>query len=127
MTDKRDKIFSNIFFIPTILIVIYWIITGLIKLYNWISGLSSYNSGWWLSIGNFCLSNLSIIIVIYIIICLQAAGIAEFKFRKNFLKAFFLGLIMTPPVMIAAWGRKRNTNPSKGFPEGFLWNEPSEG
>lgn len=119
MTDKRDKIFSNIFFVPTILIVIYWIITGLIKLYNWLSGLSSYNSGWWFSIGNFCLSNLSIIIVIYIIICLQAAGIAEFKYRKNFLKAFFLGLIMTPLVMIAAWGRKRNTNPSESFPRGI--------
>ncbi|MCK4296015.1 MAG: hypothetical protein KAX28_05090 [Candidatus Marinimicrobia bacterium] len=114
MTDKRDKIFSRIFFIPALLIIIYWIIKGLIKLYNWLSGLPAYNSGWWLSIGNFCLNNLSIIIVIYVIICLQVAGVAEFKLKKNFLKAFFLGLIMSPPVMIAAWGRKRNTNPSKG-------------
>jgi len=57
MTDKRDKIFSKIFFIPALLIVVYWIIKGFIKLYNWLTGLPTYNSDWWLSIGNFCLSN----------------------------------------------------------------------
>lgn len=107
MTDKRDRIYSNIFFIPALLIVVYWIIKGLIKLYNWLSELPAYNSGWWVSIGNFCLSNLSIIIMIYIIICLQVAGVAEFKFKKNFLKAFLLGLVITPPIMMAAWGREK--------------------
>ncbi|RKY54279.1 MAG: hypothetical protein DRP89_05110 [Candidatus Neomarinimicrobiota bacterium] len=107
MTDKRDKIFSKIFFIPALLIVFYWIIKGLIKLYNWLSGLPIYSSGWWLSIGNFCLSNLSIIIMIYVIICLQVAGVAEFKLKKNFLKAFLLGLVETPPIMMAVWGKRR--------------------
>jgi len=37
---------------------------------------------------------------------LQMAGLVEFRFRKNFLKAFLLGIVMTPPGMLLAWGRK---------------------
>jgi hypothetical protein len=60
---------------------------------------------YWASLGQFCVNNLSIIIVVYLIICLQVAGLAEFRFRKNFLKAFLLGIVITPPLMMICWGR----------------------
>jgi hypothetical protein len=38
---------------------------------------------------------------------LQASGLAELKYGKNFLKAFGLALILTPPVMMVVYGHKK--------------------
>ena len=109
MSNKYDSIISKFFLIPAVMIVLYWIVRGVIWLYGWFVELPSYSTEWWVEIGSFCLNNLSIIVVIYIFMCLQVSGLAEFKFRKNFVKAFLLGLVMTPPVMIAVWGRKKES------------------
>jgi len=106
MSETLDKRISKILFFASGLIILYWVIKGLIWLYHWFIGLPPYNSGWWITLGQFCLNNLSIVIVIYLIICLQIAGIAEFRFKKNFLKAFLLGIIITPPLMMIVWGRR---------------------
>ena len=107
MQESVDRRLAKIFLIPAVAIVGYWIIVGLFKLYKWLTGLPSYSSAWWSSIGHFCLDNLSIIIVVYLIVCLQASGIAEFKYQKNFLKAFVLAVFLTPPIMMATWGRRK--------------------
>jgi hypothetical protein len=106
MSESIDKKVSRIVFLASGLIILYWVIKGLIWLYHWFIGLPAYSSGWWTSLGQFCLDNLSIIIVAYLIICLQVAGIAEFRFKQNFLKAFLLGIIITPPLMMVVWGRR---------------------
>jgi len=106
MSEQLDKRISKILFTVSGAIVLYWLVKGLIWLYNWFVSLPAYSAGWWPALGHFCLNNLSIIIVLYLIICLQVAGLAEFRFRKNFLKAFLLGIVITPPGMLLAWGRK---------------------
>jgi hypothetical protein len=105
MNEQLDKRISKILFGISGAIVLYWLVRGLIWLYHWFVGLPPYSSGWWASLGQFCVNNLSIIIVVYLIICLQVAGLAEFRFRKNFLKAFLLGIVITPPLMMICWGR----------------------
>lgn len=107
MDPKKDKRLALIFLIPTITIVLYWLFLGCKWLYHWWLNLPPYNASWWHAIGRFCLNNLSIILAAYMIICLQAAGVVEFKFRRSFLKAFFLGLILTPPIMMVVYGRKK--------------------
>lgn len=106
MSKQLDKRISKILFAVSGAIVLYWLVNGLIWLYDWFAGLLAYNTGLWGPLGQFCLNNLSIIVVVYLVICLQVAGVAEFRFRKNFLKAFLLGIVLTPPGMLIAWGRK---------------------
>ncbi|MCD6100199.1 MAG: hypothetical protein DRP91_07225 [Candidatus Neomarinimicrobiota bacterium] len=105
--NKIDFILSRIFSLGSISIVGYWLYRFFDWFIGWFKDQLPYNKGWWISIGNFLLDNLSIVIAIYFIICLQVSGIAEFKFRKKFLKAFFLSLFLTPPVMMAIYGRRR--------------------
>ena len=104
MTDKSDKRLAGIAAVPALAILLYWVYLGIGKLVEWIGSLGAYQPEWWTIVGKFCLHNLSILLVIYTIICLQVAGIAELRFRKNFLKAFLLAIVMTPPLMMAAWG-----------------------
>ncbi|MBN2602064.1 MAG: hypothetical protein JXR87_08725 [Candidatus Marinimicrobia bacterium] len=106
MSEQLDKRISTILFAVSGAIVLYGLVKGLIWFYEWFINLPAYSAGWWGALGHFCLDNLSIIIVIYLVICLQVAGVAEFRFRKNFLKAFLLGIVLTPPGMIFIWGRK---------------------
>ncbi|HCL00754.1 MAG TPA: hypothetical protein DHW42_11700 [Candidatus Marinimicrobia bacterium] len=101
-----DKCLSRALFLISAGIVVYWLIKGIVRLYHWFVDLPDYSTDWWLVIGRFCVNNLSIIIVVYLVICLQVAGIAEFKNKKNFLKAFLLAIVLTPPLMMAIWGRK---------------------
>ena len=104
MKDRSDKLLACSVAAPALAIVLYWAYLGIQKLVEWIGSLGAYQPQWWSMIGKFCLNNLSILLVIYTIICLQVAGIAELRFRKNFLKAFLLAIAMTPPLMMTAWG-----------------------
>ncbi|MBO8131595.1 MAG: hypothetical protein H0Z29_08795 [Candidatus Marinimicrobia bacterium] len=103
---KIDFVFQRIFIIGSVGIIGYWLYRFFDWFIGWFKEQLPYNSGWWASIGNFLLDNLSIVIAIYFIICLQASGVAEFKFRKRFLKAFFMSLFLTPPVMMIVYGRR---------------------
>ncbi len=106
MDAKKDQRIALIFLLPTIGIVIYWIVLGIKWLIGWLAELPPYDAGWWTALGSFLWRNISIVLVIYIIICLQVAGIAEFRYKRNFVKAFFLGICLTPPIMMAVYGRK---------------------
>jgi hypothetical protein len=43
----------------------------------------------------------------YGIISLQVSGLAELKFGKNFIKAFYLALLITPPMMMIVYGHRK--------------------
>jgi hypothetical protein len=88
-------------------IMIYWLVGVFIWLVSWLEHLGAYNPHWWGLLGTFLYRNISILIVMYVILCLQSAGIAEFRYRKNFLKAFLFSMIMTPLGMLFFWGRHK--------------------
>ncbi|MDD5765702.1 MAG: hypothetical protein PHW79_05600 [Candidatus Marinimicrobia bacterium] len=100
ITERRDKIISRIILAISGGILIYWCYRLIVWLIRWMNDFQFQSAGGWNSFGVFCLDNLSIILVIYVVICLQIAGVVEFRFRKSFIKAFFLGIFMTPPIML---------------------------
>ncbi len=102
-----DKAISRIFFLFSMLILLYWIYSGCVWLWDWYFSSGGYSSDWWPAIGRFLLDNLSIVIALYAIACLQTAGLAELKFNNHFLKAFGLALILTPPIMMIAYGHRK--------------------
>ncbi len=112
MKRDPDKILPRIILLICLAIVIYWIWNGVNWLWDWyVSVEASSETTVWQEIWNFILKNLSVVIMVYGFISLQVAGLAELKFGKNFLIAFALGICLTPPVMMGAYGR-RKTNPS---------------
>ncbi|MBM4354946.1 MAG: RND family transporter [Deltaproteobacteria bacterium] len=60
----------------------------------------------WSELWRLVVENPSIVAAIYCLLCVNAAGVAEFKFRRSFTQAFLYAVALTPPVMIAAWARK---------------------
>lgn len=102
----RDYLFAAILGAAAAVVAGILIWKGLAWLWNWFSATGEDDSVW-LAIWEFCKSNLSIIIVIYGLISLQVSGLVELKFGKNFLKAFGLALILTPPVMMAVYGHRK--------------------
>jgi len=61
---------------------------------------------WWSATLDVLRANWGIALAIYVMISLNAAGVAEFKFRRPFALAFALALPMTPPLMMALWARR---------------------
>lgn len=108
MKKNLDVILSRIFLVISVIIIAYWIWNGLIWLWDWyISVNESPETGVWEEIWQFIIDNLSIIVMVYGIIALQVSGLAELKFGKPFLKAFGLAIFLTPPVMMAIYGHKK--------------------
>ncbi len=108
MKKDPEKILPRIFMLICLGILVYWIWNGVEWLWEWyVSVESSSETTVWQEIWLFCRDNLSIIIMVYGIISLQVAGLAELKFGKTFLAAFILAICLTPPVMMGVYGRKR--------------------
>ncbi|MFH1851969.1 MAG: hypothetical protein ABIA75_06455 [Candidatus Neomarinimicrobiota bacterium] len=103
---KTDKAVSRVLMLFSALILIYWLISAGIWLWDWYAGSGGYSANWWPAVGQFLLDNLSIVVAVYAIICLQVSGLAELKFNKNFLKALGLALVLTPPVMMIVYGHR---------------------
>jgi len=61
---------------------------------------------WWSATVDVVGRNWGIALAVYVMICLNAAGVAEFRFRRPFAKAFALSIPLTPPVMIGLWARR---------------------
>ncbi len=104
---KTDQAVSRVLFLFSLMILIYWIYSGCAWVWNWYIDSGGYSSSWWGSVGRFLWENLSIVIAIYAIICLQSSGLAELKYNKSFMKAFGLALILTPPGMMIAYGHRQ--------------------
>ncbi|MFH1213167.1 MAG: hypothetical protein V1681_03710 [Candidatus Neomarinimicrobiota bacterium] len=105
--ERKDRTISRILLAISGGILTYWIFRIAMWSVRWLSNFSISTAGSWHDPGNFCLDNLSIILVVYVIICLQVAGVVEFRFRKSFIKAFFLGIFVTPPIMLVYMKRKK--------------------
>ena len=106
LRTDRDYLFSVIIGAVTAVIAGIMIWKGLTWLWNWFS-VAGGESSEWLAIWEFCKANLSILIVIYGLMSLHAAGLAELQYGKNFLKAFGLALILTPPLIMVVYGHKK--------------------
>ncbi|MFQ6609062.1 MAG: hypothetical protein ACE5EE_11115 [Fidelibacterota bacterium] len=104
--SDRDYLFSLFLGLGVVIFAGFLLYEGLTWLWHWFVNVNDEGSIG-LAIWNLCKSNLSILIVIYGIISLQVSGLAELKFDKNFLKAFGLALILTPPVMMAVYGHRK--------------------
>ncbi len=108
MKKDPDTIIPRILLLISLMIILYWIWGGLGWLWEWYTSVSeSPNTTVWQEIWIFIKDNLSVIVLVYGIACLQAAGLAEMKFHKNFLKAFFLAICVTPPIMMGTFGRRK--------------------
>ncbi|MCF7802145.1 MAG: hypothetical protein K9N34_09005 [Candidatus Marinimicrobia bacterium] len=110
-TAKRDVLFARIAVLGILAILLPWIWDGLVWLWDWYVGYAESEANFWQDVWRGFLTNFSIILIVYTIICLQVAGVAEFKLKRHFLPAFLLALILTPPGMMAAYGHRRNAAP----------------
>ena len=90
----------------------YLVYSGVVIVWNWYLDLP-VETGFWVGLWALMSDNSSIFLAIYCIICLNSAGIAEFKFRRPFVWAFLLAVPLTPPLMIAAWARRGATGASR--------------
>jgi hypothetical protein len=97
-SERRDKNIARSILIVSGGIVIYWLYEAIVWLVHWLST-AGLKAGVGVNFGEFCLDNLGIILVVYVIICLQIAGVVEFRQRRTFTEAFFLGVILTPILM----------------------------
>lgn len=109
-TNRRDIVISRIIILGILSILLPWIWDGLVWLWNWYAAYAVSDANGWTDTWNFIANNFSVLLIIYTIICLQAAGLAEFKFKRPFLPAFFLAILTTPPVMIGTYGHHRDHN-----------------
>lgn len=102
-----DQRLSRLFMVASLLILGYWAYLGLAWVWDWYQDSGGYTTQWWPDLGRFLWRNLSIVVAVYGIACLQASGLAELKYGKNFLLAFILALVLTPPGMMIAYGHRR--------------------
>ena len=108
MKKNIDLIFSRILLVISVVIIIYWAGNGLSWLWEWYGSVSAAEETTvWTEIGLFINDYLSVFALAYGILALQASGLAELKFEKNFLKAFGLAIVLTPPVMMILYGHKK--------------------
>ncbi len=105
--SKRDFILARLLILASLVILLPWLWSGLVWMWHWYQGYATPDANPWTDLGAFLLKNLSVVIIIYSIIGLQVAGIAEFKYNKNFLPAFLLALVITPPLMLVVYGRRK--------------------
>jgi hypothetical protein len=61
------------------LILLYWAYEGAVWVLNWYLDSGGYTSDWWSGIGKFLLRNISIVVVVYGLACMQASGLELFE------------------------------------------------
>lgn len=108
-----DVTVARILILAAIVIVGIWIFNGIVWLWDWFSA-ASEGGNVWSNVWAFCVRNSSFLVVVYGVVCLQVSGVAELRYEKSFLRAFLLALLLTPPVMMAVYGYKRNVEPISG-------------
>lgn len=109
--EKRDLLLARIAILGILVIVLPWLWDGLVWLWEWYVGYSENDASFWQDAWVWVVTNFSILLIVYTIICLQVAGVAEFKLKRKFLPAFFLALLLTPPGMMAAYGHRKTATP----------------
>ncbi len=92
MQAKQDRTVSLVILLVTIIMIIWWILSistdsaGLMSL----TDISLKDIVVWAN------NNPDLLIIIYIFLCLQAAGLSEFKQGQDYLVVALISLIFTP-------------------------------
>jgi len=92
MKNNLDKSISLIVIIISGLAIILWFYNYYLGLDNSIA-LKDFNVNSLLSWG---VNNSDLLIIFYIFLCLQLAGLSEFKQRQDYIVVAFISLIFTP-------------------------------
>jgi len=102
-----DRRLSRVVLVGLVAVVGYYVWLGAGWLVDWIATWPPYGPVWWSNLAAWAGDWAGVVVVVYTVLCVNAAGVAELKLRKPFLKALGLALLLTPPVMIGAWARRR--------------------
>ena len=86
--EQKDKNIARGLTIISGGIVVYWLYQLILWLIRWFSTVRIETSGIWSNFGGFCLENLSIILVVYVFICLQIAVWLNSVYRKILRRLF---------------------------------------
>ena len=92
MKNSNDKLVSLIMLCVTVILLMLWI-------YNYyvdIDGSDSIKDFNLRTIVLWGRSNIDLILIIYVFLCLQLAGVSEFKQRQDYLVVALISLIFTP-------------------------------
>ena len=92
MKNSNDKLVSLIILCTTVLFLISWI-------YNYYIGVDGSASMNDFNLRNLVLwvrNNTDLFLIIYVFLCLQLAGLSEFKQRQDYLVVALISLIFTP-------------------------------
>ena len=92
MKNNLDKSISLIVLTISGLAIILWFYNYYLGLDNSIL-LKDFNANSFLTWG---INNTDLLIIFYIFLCLQLAGLSEFKQRQDYLVVAFISLIFTP-------------------------------
>ena len=106
MQAKQDRTVSLVILLVTIIMIIWWILSistdsaGLMSL----TDISLKDIAVWAN------NNPDLLIIIYIFLCLQAAGLSEFKQGQDYLIVAFISLIFTPIGLLFIKNEKNDKN-----------------
>ncbi len=104
MQAKQDRTVSIVILLVTIIMIIWWILSistdsaGLMSL----TDISLKDIVVWAN------NNPDLLIIIYIFLCLQAAGLSEFKQGQDYLVVALISLIFTPIGLLFIKNEKEN-------------------
>ena len=104
MQAKKDRTVSLVILLVTIIMIIWWILSistdsvGLMSL----TDISLKDIVVWAN------NNPDLLIIIYIFLCLQAAGLSEFKQGQDYLVVALISLIFTPIGLLFIKNEKEN-------------------
>ena len=104
MKESRDKLISSILLSISMLLVIIW-------MYNYYASLIDIEGDKVFNIRNLVLSleaNIDLLIILYVFLCLQLAGISEFKQRQDYFLVALISLIFTPLGLLFIKKEKNN-------------------
>lgn len=92
-SDKKDKLFSILFSMLSTGVIIWWITAAYLD-----AGVEQtlYTLFALENIVKWGQANIDIVIISYIFICLQAAGVSELTQRQDYLLVAIISLVFTP-------------------------------
>jgi len=106
MKVKQDKVISLLILSISVFLIILWIYGIYINSAS-VIGLSKFSLKSMVSWANY---NTDLIIIIYVFLSLQLAGISEFKQGQDYLIVAFISLVFTPIGLLFIKNEKNDKN-----------------
>ena len=104
MQAKQDRTVSIVILLVTIIMIIWWIVS----ISTDSTGIMSLTDTTLKDIVVWANNNTDLLIIIYIFLCLQAAGLSEFKQGQDYLVVALISLIFTPIGLLFIKNEKEN-------------------